>query len=163
MNIIDTPVYFRFIEFHIWIFRPPIVQIYLIGYEHYLYKSENGGASWKKVLLPDMVKDELIFHEDEKYKDHVLVITSNNKVSEACVCHVWCWQLWGCHLRLTVSEFWGVRSRGMGEGSGEGALPESVCPCVGTWLLRLSLLLALVCPAVSNGRYWGRQAHRQVL
>ena len=118
MNIIDTPVYFRFIEFHIWIFRPPIVQIYLIGYEHYLYKSENGGASWKKVLLPDMVKDELIFHEDEKYKDHVLVITSNNKVSEAYVCHVWCWQLWGCHLRLTVSEFWGVRSRGKGVGRG---------------------------------------------
>ena len=64
------------------------MQIYLIGYEHYLYKSENGGVTWKKVLLPDVVKDELIFHEDEKYKDYVLVITSNNKVSEACVCLV---------------------------------------------------------------------------
>ncbi|XP_070193615.1 sortilin-like isoform X2 [Littorina saxatilis] len=56
--------------------------VYLISEEHFLYKSENGGDTWAKVVLPslEIVGPDLIFHGDEKYKDHIMIITTNKKL-----------------------------------------------------------------------------------
>ena len=69
-----------------------------------MYKTEDGGKSWKKVMLPDVVKEELIFHEEEKYKDYIMIITAGNKVREACMLPT----AVSCQLCLTVWEFWGL-------------------------------------------------------
>ncbi|KAL8622054.1 hypothetical protein ACOMHN_056539 [Nucella lapillus] len=51
--------------------------LYLVGYENLIYVSEDGGATWGHVGLEDIVRGELIFHEDPKYKDHVMIITTH--------------------------------------------------------------------------------------
>jgi hypothetical protein len=55
--------------------------VYLVSYDKFLYKTEDGGVSWAKVSLPDEVRDELVFHQSSTYKDHIMLVTLNNQVS----------------------------------------------------------------------------------
>lgn len=56
--------------------------VYLVSYENFLYKSEDGGDTWKRVDLPQgtLIEEELIFHSDPLFKDHVMVISSKRQL-----------------------------------------------------------------------------------
>lgn len=58
-----------------------------------MYASEDGGDSWRKVTFPEgtVVKEELIFHPDVAWKDHVMVITEDaaeRQVKHNCLSQV---------------------------------------------------------------------------
>ncbi|XP_076469202.1 sortilin-like [Babylonia areolata] len=52
--------------------------LYLVSYQNMMYTSEDGGETWTKVGLVDVVKGDLIFHESKKYKDHIMFVTSHD-------------------------------------------------------------------------------------
>ncbi|XP_025108123.1 sortilin-like [Pomacea canaliculata] len=54
--------------------------VYLISHDRFLYKTQDGGETWKKVMLDAIVQEELIFHDDGIYKDHIMIITYERKL-----------------------------------------------------------------------------------
>lgn len=67
-------------------------QVYLISHDRFLYKTQDGGETWKKVMLDAIVQEELIFHDDGIYKDHIMIITYERKV-ESFEVIAW-WPFW---------------------------------------------------------------------